>query len=145
MKLFNDKTKRFLKFGIVGGIGTIVNAGLFFLLNTVFKTGLQKWIIDYIFTAVCFEVAVVNNFLFSYFWVWSDKKGDIRSDFLKYNLSTLFAFLINQLFFQGARIIFHIDNEKQHILYNVIYVMAIGIGMLVNFVLIEFKVFKKKE
>jgi len=145
MKLINDKTTRFLKFGIVGGIGTIVNAGLFLLLNTIFKMGLQKWIVDYIFPAVCFEIAVINNFLFSYYWVWKDKKGAIRTDFLKYNLSTFFAFLINQVFFQGARIVFNIDNEKQHILYNVIYIAAIGIGMLVNFILIEFKVFKKKD
>jgi putative flippase GtrA len=143
--ILSDKTKRFIKFGFVGGIGVGVDFGIFSGLTYVLREKIDTLVLSIIAPCIAFEIAVINNFLFSYFWVWKDRKGRLLVTLIKYNLSTALAFLIRMLLYHGSRYIFDI-NEKTHYLLNLaIYGIALTLGMLINFLLMEFKVFKKIE
>jgi putative flippase GtrA len=145
MKLNIDDLKRFIKFGVVGGIGILVNLSTFFVFAFFTKKSIPEYLFNFIAPILAYEVAVVNNFFFSYFWVWKNRKRDMLHSFIRYNLSTVVAFFINYGIFQGSLYLFGIDKDKQFLLYMFVYAFALGIGMIINFLLIEFKVFKKIE
>lgn len=67
--------KRFIKFGIVGFSGVIVNEGLLFLFTEVFG-------IFYLLSSIiAIEVAVVNNFLLNNLWTFNDRKKKGKRNF----------------------------------------------------------------
>jgi putative flippase GtrA len=69
--LFNDSNERtrFLKFATVGAIGTVVDFGIYNLLNLV--AGFAPVISQ----AISFAVAVVNNFLWNRHWTYPDSRA----------------------------------------------------------------------
>ncbi len=85
-----DKS-RFIKFGIVGFAGFIVNyAGLEFLK----KFGLST----YLATLFATEAAIISNFIFNNIWTFKDKiitkVSDVVVQFVKFNVSSLFAVIV---------------------------------------------------
>ncbi len=139
----DDKLKRFVKFGIVGGFGVVVDLAVVAVMNFFLSGKIESFLLNVIAPCIAYEFAVLNNFIFSYFWVWKDRKQKLFISFLKYNMSTAFAFLIRMIIYHGSRNIFVI-NEKTHFIPNMfLYGIALGIGMIINFILMEYKVFKK--
>jgi putative flippase GtrA len=138
---------RFIKFGIVGGSGVVVNAGLFFVFADYAR-------IDYrIASILAIECAVINNFLWNYFWTWKDRRTDSKRSFvymlLKFHLSSgLTAMVVNW----GLLVLL---TDVLHLHYPVTFMHAsdkhisnlIGIacGAIVNFVLGHYWVFSKKN
>jgi putative flippase GtrA len=140
-----EKAKRFIKFGVVGGSGVVVDFGIQSILSFIFKNILNEQIINLIFPIIAYETAVINNFLLSYFWVWRDRKGNFFVNFIKYQISTLIAFGIRWVLLQIVWNVFHISVKTQYILYQFCYLVILIVVMLINFLLIEFHVFKKPE
>jgi len=97
-----DKT-RFIKFGIVGFTGFLVN---YLGLEVLKKFGLST----YFSTLLATEAAIISNFIFNNIWTFKDKTinkvGDIIPQFLKFNLSSLFAVIVQPLIVTGATRIF---------------------------------------
>ncbi|HUI91719.1 MAG TPA: GtrA family protein [Chitinivibrionales bacterium] len=138
---------RFVKFGIVGGSGVVVNAGLFFLFADYAR-------IDYRIASICaIECAVINNFLWNYFWTWKDRKTGSKRSFLymmfKFHLSSgLTAMVVNW----GLLVLF---TGVLHVHYSLPLVrvsdkhvsnlIGIACGAVVNFVLGHYWVFSKKK
>lgn len=71
MSLFNNRReqKRFIKFAIVGAIGTVVDFSTFNLCFAVF--GLPPAISQ----AISFTAAVTSNFIFNYLWTFRDSRS----------------------------------------------------------------------
>jgi putative flippase GtrA len=69
--IFNDANERarFIKFAAVGAIGTVVDFGVFNLLNIVF--GIPPVYAQ----AVSFSVAVLNNFLWNRYWTYPESRA----------------------------------------------------------------------
>ena len=93
-RLFRNHFKRFVKFGIVGGSGTVVNLGVQYLLTLA---GLH-----YIFAGVfATEVSIINNFLLNNFWTWRDNPAKTKRSFiarlLKYNSSMVITGIAQNL------------------------------------------------
>ena len=63
------KKSRFLKFSIVGAIGTVIDFGILNLLTIVFKV--PKLLAQ----AISFSLAVVNNYFLNRIWTYSDSRG----------------------------------------------------------------------
>lgn len=85
-RLCKNHLKRFIKFGIVGGSGTVVNLGIQYLLTLA---GMY-----YIFAGViATEISIINNFLLNNFWTWKDNPAKTKRSFigrlLKYNSSMI--------------------------------------------------------
>jgi dolichol-phosphate mannosyltransferase len=86
--------QRFIKFGIVGGTGFVVN---FVGLELLKRFGLST----YFATLLATEAAIISNFIFNNIWTFKDKVitkvGDIIPQFIKFNVSSLFAVIVQPL------------------------------------------------
>jgi dolichol-phosphate mannosyltransferase len=94
---------RFIKFGIVGGIGFIVN---FVGLELLKRVGMST----YFATLLATEAAIISNFILNNIWTFKDKvitkASDIIPQFIKFNVSSLFAVIVQPLIVTGASKLF---------------------------------------
>ncbi len=84
-------TKSFLKFGVVGFIGYLVNA---ISLAIFSRFGWTEWLIWLLST----ELAIISNFTWNNLWTFAEKKftriGDLLKKFLQFNLTSAGALVI---------------------------------------------------
>ena len=95
--------QRFIKFGIVGFTGFVVNyLGLEFLKRFGLTT--------YWATLFATEMAIISNFIFNNIWTFKDKIitsfKDLIVQFLKFNFSSLFAVIVQPFIVSGATKLF---------------------------------------
>lgn len=136
---------RFIKFGIVGGSGVVVNVGLLHAFTAYAK-------MDYrIASIAAIECAVINNFLWNYFWTWHDRKTRSKRSFtymlFKFHLSSGFTALIVNwgllvLLTEALRVNYHIPGVPDYHISNLI---GIAFGAVVNFFIGHFWVFSKEQ
>jgi len=67
---------RFVRFGIVGGSGVLVNLGIYYLLSRGFDLGASWWgrIISY---ALSVEVSILTNFVLNDVWTFADRREGV--------------------------------------------------------------------
>ena len=87
---------KFNKFVFTNITGTIVETFILWLLsNFIFGTYIGKYIIA---PTISFEFAVLNNYSFSYFWIWRERvqkrPKDFFRKFLFYNINCAITFLL---------------------------------------------------
>jgi len=91
--------QRFIKFGIVGGTGFVVN---YIGLEILKRIGLST----YLSTLLATEAAIISNFIFNNIWTFKDKiitsLKDLIIQFFKFNLSSLFAVIVQPFIVTGA-------------------------------------------
>ncbi|HET7098713.1 MAG TPA: glycosyltransferase family 2 protein [Patescibacteria group bacterium] len=91
--------QRFLKFGIVGGTGFVVN---FVGLELLKRLGMTTFIA----TLLATELAIISNFIFNNIWTFKDKiitkVSDVFVQFFKFNFSSLFAVIVQPFIVSGA-------------------------------------------
>lgn len=90
----DEFTQKFLKFGVVGGVGFVINT----VLGRVFKTALTNpysntSLINGISNALAAELAIISNFTFNNIWTFKKEKitkaSILFSKFITFNLSSL--------------------------------------------------------
>ena len=81
-----ERSKTFLKFGIVGASGVIVNLAAFTVL---LRMGMNK----YLASPLAIEASIVTNFLFNNYWTFSarDMSGKVHIRGLKFNAVSFVA------------------------------------------------------
>lgn len=129
---------RFYKFVLSRLIGTLVDTFILWILTRyIFFSYTGQYLIS---PAISFEVAMFNNYLISYFWIWSKKipaknSKDFFTRLVPYNISALFGFFIKMCFLLLFERLFGWD---------VIYcnILALFISGFVNFFLADRIVFK---
>lgn len=103
--------QRFIKFGIVGFTGFLVN---YLGLETLSRFGLST----YWATLLATEMAIISNFIFNNIWTFKDKIitsfKDLASQFIKFNLSSLFAVIVQPLIVNFASGLFG-DTSLTHL------------------------------
>jgi len=114
--------REFIKFGIVGISGTIINLATLYLLT-------ERLGIYYLISAVVsFLVAMTSNFVLNKIWtVKESMKLKIGEKYLKFSIISLCALGVNLFFL-------YLFTEFLKIYYLISQVLAIGIAFLVNFV-----------
>ncbi len=101
--------KRFLRFGLVGLSGVVVDLGLYYLLRTSAGLGLTRSAI------LSAEVAILNNFWWNELWTFADiarRQGKWRQRskrLLKFNLVCLTGLVLNVLLLNLLFNLFHIN------------------------------------
>ncbi len=90
---------RFIKFGIVGFTGFVINyAGLEILKRAGMST--------YFATLLATEAAIISNFVFNNIWTFKDKEirkiTEVIVQFFKFNLSSVVAIIVQPLIVTGA-------------------------------------------
>ena len=129
-----------------------------FVLTRVFGTGVETCVLwvcsrilfppgyfyEYILSPIIgFEIAVMSNFLFSYFWIWSKritrKSGaDFWSRFLIFNGASVAGFLAKMVFLLAFERLFRWNVEWCNL-------AALLISGLLNFFLADTLVFRKSK
>lgn len=122
-KLFSHSTiKEFIKFGIVGAIGTFVNLSILYFLTEIVN-------IYYIISEIiAFSASVINNYILNKKWTFNEKlKENIGRKYFKYVITCLLSLFVN-LF------ILFILVEFYDFWYIFAEIVAIGGAFLINFV-----------
>lgn len=102
-QIHNPKIIRFVKFGIVGFVGFLVN---YLGLELLKRLGLST----YFATLFATEMAIISNFVFNNVWTFKDKAitkiSDVIPQFIKFNVSSLFAVIVQPLIVTGFSLLF---------------------------------------
>lgn len=139
------------KFAVVGSWGFIVN-------TTVLIFGVRFGFRPSIAGPLGAELAIISNFILNNLWTFSDKTitswNVIPGKFLQFNVLSLGSTIIQFLFLRVGETIFGLVKFKQPLvlpkiatwpvikqiapkfsLYMIIYMFAVGVGMVVNYVI----------
>ena len=88
---FSEFIFKFIRFGLVGGSGVVIDFGLTYLTKE--KFGFQK----YGANAIGFCCAATSNFMLNRWWTFSDPNPDVASQFAKFIFIALTGLSINTL------------------------------------------------
>lgn len=81
--------KRFVRFGIVGIIGSVIDFGFLNLFTIVFK---MPYVLSSVFS---FSLAVINNFLLNRFWTFAaSKKDPLLGQLVQFGIVSVIGLLI---------------------------------------------------
>ncbi len=121
----------FLKFGLVGIMGTLVNLIVLYIFTEFVG-------VYYILSAIiAFLVAVTHNFILNKLWTFREKIHYLfAKKYMQFFIVSIFALLVNLLFL-------YIFTEFLNIYYMVSQVLAIGISFIANFIGNKIWTFKK--
>jgi dolichol-phosphate mannosyltransferase len=127
-------SKTFIKFGLVGLTGVVVNLGVFTLLLGM---GVNK----YIASPVAIEVSILTNFLLNNYWTfrWRTTMDRVRIKGLKFNAVSLIALGISFSTFAVLSMLF------PRVLPQVHQMIGIVPAMLVNYFLNSYWTFRHVE
>lgn len=131
-----DRIGRFIRFGVVGVSGVVVNQGLLMLIH-----GNLGWPL-LLSSIIAIEAAILNNFLWSSTWIWRfDYHRSLRlilQKLAQYQAATLFtSMVVNASVLAG--LVYALDVD-----YRIANLAGIAAGMSVNFLAGEFWVFRSK-
>jgi dolichol-phosphate mannosyltransferase len=98
-RFYDDFTQKFLKFGVVGGFGFIVNTvGARFFKSFLTTSLLNISLVNGISNAMAAEIAIISNFTWNNLWTFSQEKitNPIKlfTKFITFNLSSLITGII---------------------------------------------------
>lgn len=140
-KLSADQ-QRFVRFGIVGASGVIVNFA-FMALGLVMFAGLETSVRDLLASALGTVVSVVTNFFLNDAWTWGDRKKGVgrRDAAMRFG-----AFAVGQ----GIGVALQIGIAaffRSTLEWNAFLAQAIGIGVgtIVNYIINNRLVFKDRQ
>jgi len=131
-----DRIGRFIRFGVVGASGVVVNQGLLMLIH-----GSLGWPL-LLSSIIAIEAAILNNFLWSSTWIWRfDYDHSLRlilQKLAQYQAATLFTSMVVNASVL-ASLVYGLDFD-----YRLANLAGIAAGMGVNFLAGEFWVFRSK-
>lgn len=134
-KMNKDFILRFVRFGIVGGSGIIVNSAVLWLLHEQMGFSVP------LASPLAIGLAVFNNFILNNYWTWRQRRKTYKHSFwyrlMRYYISTSGGALINY-------IVLILLMDYFGIYYFWANIDGIIVGSLLNFILAEFWVFADK-
>lgn len=127
--------KKLFKFGITGGLGTVTNLVIFFLLADLLK--LPPLPVN----IFCFFICSIQNYVINHIWTFKIENNGAPLSlklWFKFFCGSLVGFAIN---FSVLTLLIH---NFQWPLYVIPQAIGILCGMIFNFIFSNFVVFKKK-
>ena len=114
----------FLKFGLVGSLGTLINTGLLFLFANVLNASVV------ISSIIATEVSIISNFFGNHYFTFKEVSSDsVRKKFLSFQLISLLTIFGTVLILWLLTDAF---GRQYLLLWNLI---AIGVMFIFNFLL----------
>ena len=120
MELFKALILRFLKFGVVGVSGTVIDFGLTWLLKE--KCHVKKFVAN----TIGFVVAASSNYILNRIWTWGSHSQQVGAEYFKFFGVSVIGLGLNTL-------ILYLLNEKVHWNFWLSKVCATGVVMVWNF------------
>ena len=116
-----DLFQKFVKFGIVGVTGTLIDFSITYVSKEVFKTN------KYVANALGFSISATNNYILNRYWTFHSKNPNITSEFLHFLFVSILGLGINS----GVLKFLHHYRKQNFYLAKLI---ATGITVFWNFV-----------
>jgi len=129
--------RRFLKFGIVGVSGTIIDFAITWLMRDV--VGLY----DLLANAIGFTVAATTNYILNRTWTWRSHEKKVGVEYLKFFTVSLIGLGLNTLILSLLKHLFTFENEDLD--FWCAKIGATLVVMLWNFFANNFFTFRKKS
>ena len=126
---------KFMRFGLVGILGTITNLIIFFIVGDLLKLN------ENLSAIISFAVAVTQNYMLNAIWTYSDhdQKANIKS-YLHFVAVSLVGLAVNLAI---LNLVLHIFPDLQW--KTIAQALGIGTAFVLNFLGSHFLVFRKKE
>jgi dolichol-phosphate mannosyltransferase len=128
-------TARFVKFGIVGASGVVVNMGGLY----VFKE--YAGIPYFVASLIAIELSILSNFTINLLWTWRDRSGEgsVWTKLIRYHIGAgATAFLGNYLILIALTELFSLH-------YMISNLIGIGVGTLANYVINDLWTFRRRS
>lgn len=146
---YQNIAKQFIKFGVVGGIGAVVDFGTYNVLTRVFEWNSTIPFLGQPFIVANFVsvfLAIVSNFILNKYWTFQDHEGHVAKQWSGYFALNTITFLLNQYLvsffaFQVPLVATIFGSQKD----NAAKAIAIGLILFVNFGGSKFFVFRKNK
>jgi putative flippase GtrA len=92
--------KQFVKFAVVGGLGTIVNLAVLKLTLVLWGqfNASTPFVVEAFASGLAFAVAVVNNYLLNRWWTFRSS-GTMGTEFVKFLVVSICGLALNELVF----------------------------------------------
>lgn len=137
---------KFIKFGIVGGFGFVINFVGFRLFKIAFKNlPFDISVINSIANAVAAEMAIISNFIWNNVWTFAKEKvtsaGKVVLKFLQFNLTSLFSGILIPSTLIG--ILTKLFGDQYSSLYFVVVIFGITIPL--NWLIYNKIIWKNKK
>jgi putative flippase GtrA len=116
----NDLLIKFLKFGVVGGSGVLVDFGITWLCKERLRLN------QYVANSTGFICAVVSNYVLNRLWTFHSHNPDVSLEFGKFLLASLVGLVLNN----G---IIYLLNERLKVNFYASKLIATGIVTIWNF------------
>lgn len=131
-KGFIMEQEEFIKFMIVGAVGTVVNLGLLFILTEYFD------LFYLVSSAIAIETSIISNFIFNDVWTFKqDKEKRFIKRALYYQVISLCSLAIQLI------VVFILTDS-----FNIYYVLSgfigIGVSFMLNFILNKYITFRRR-
>lgn len=123
---------RFVRFGVVGLSGVVVNQGLLMLLHGSFGAPLL------LSSIIAIEISILTNFLLNHTWTWRMSlrvPGLFRRTVQYHAAAVMAAFAGNVIVLMAAVELFGID-------YRIANLVGIAVGTVINFTAGEVWIFR---
>lgn len=144
---YHSLAKQFLKFGVTGTIGAIVDFGTYTLLTRVLDWEYIYHIGNYpLSTANSISVflAIISNFFFNKYWTFRHPQGNIATQWLGFLSISVLTWSLNQIlmsYFTFRTPLFEdLFGDQKDLAAKVV---AIGLIMVLNFLSSKFLIFRK--
>ncbi|MDW7692416.1 GtrA family protein [Flammeovirgaceae bacterium SG7u.111] len=112
--------KKFIKFGLVGSFGVVIDFGFTYLIKDVLKKH------KYLANSVGFMLAASSNYILNRIWTFHDNNPDIALQYSKFLIISAIGLGINNF-------IIWVLNDKYKMNFYLAKLFAIGVVMLWNF------------
>lgn len=112
---------KFLKFGVVGFTGVIVDFGLTYLFRNILKFN------QYLANAIGFTVAATTNYMLNRVWTFESNNPEVLVEYSEFLIISIIGLGINSLILWVL-----VDKFKRHFYFSKL--VAIGITMIWNFI-----------
>lgn len=134
---------QFVKFGIVGGLNSLIYLGVLNLLITA--SGIAAGLGYTVFVSMAFLVAVTNSYIWNKYWVFkASQSGGGSGEFVKFVLVNLVGFGVNV---GAASFVVNVigapTGVSASVWANIGAVSAVFITLFWNFIGMKFIVFKR--
>jgi len=140
--------RQFIKFGITGTIGAIVDFGTFNILKHVFGWSAVYTVFGLeiiVANNVSVLLAIVSNFILNKYWTFRDKSKQVARQWMGFLAFNVVTWALNQLlvgvFVQHVPILETLFGSEKD---NAAKALAIGIILFLNFFGSKFLIFRKQ-
>jgi len=128
-------TPRFLKFGIVGASGVVVNMGGLYLLKEF--AGIPYFVAS----LIAIELSILSNFTINLLWTWKDRSGEgsLAAKIVRYHVGAGATAVL------GNYVILIALTELVGMHYMISNLIGIAVGTLANYVINDLWTFRKRS